>query len=49
MWIKYNPNPIANNVQDCAVRAVNATADPTVTPAPIVEVQNANLTIARIA
>lgn len=23
MWIKYNPNPIANNVQDCAVRAVS--------------------------
>lgn len=22
MWIKYNANPIANNVEDCAVRAV---------------------------
>lgn len=32
-----------------SVDAVSATADPTVTPAPIVEVQNANLTIARIA
>ena len=31
------------------VDAVPATADPTVTPAPIIEVQNANLTIARIA
>lgn len=31
------------------VDAVAATADPTVTPAPIIEVQNANLTIARIA
>lgn len=28
---------------------VPATADPTVTPAPVIEVQNANLTIARIA
>ena len=31
------------------VDAVAATADPTVTPAPIIEVQNANLTITRIA
>ena len=31
------------------VEAVPATTDPTVTPAPIVDVQNANLTIARIA
>ena len=32
-----------------AVESVPATADPTVTPAPIIEVQNANLTVARIA
>ena len=32
-----------------SVEAVPATTDPTVTPAPIIEVQNANLTIARIA
>lgn len=31
------------------VEAVPATTDPTVTPAPIIEVQNANLTVARIA
>ena len=31
------------------VEAVPATTDPTVTPAPVIEVQNANLTIARIA
>jgi hypothetical protein len=31
------------------VEVVPATTDPTVTPAPIVDVQNANLTIARIA
>ena len=31
------------------VEAVAATTDPTVTPAPIIDVQNANLTIARIA
>lgn len=31
------------------VEAVPATTDPTITPAPIIEVQNANLTIARIA
>ena len=31
------------------VDAVPATTDPTVTPAPVIEVQNANLTIARIA
>ena len=31
------------------VDAVPATANPTVTPAPVIEVQNANLTIARIA
>lgn len=31
------------------IDAVPATTDPTVTPAPIIEVQNANLTIARIA
>lgn len=32
-----------------SVDAVPATTDPTETPAPIIEVQNANLTIARIA
>lgn len=32
-----------------SVDAVPATADPTVTPAPVIEVQNANLTIARVA
>lgn len=32
-----------------AVESVPATTDPTVTPAPIIEVQNANLTITRIA
>lgn len=31
------------------VEAVPATTDPTVTPAPIIEVQNANLTISRVA
>lgn len=31
------------------VENVPATTDPTVTPAPVIEVQNANLTIARIA
>lgn len=31
------------------VEAVPATTDPTVTPAPTIEVQNANLTIARVA
>ena len=31
------------------VEVVPATTDPTVTPAPVVDVQNANLTIARIA
>lgn len=31
------------------VENVPATTDPTITPAPIIEVQNANLTIARIA
>lgn len=31
------------------VEAVPATTDPTVTPAPVIDVQNANLTIARIA
>lgn len=31
------------------VDAVPASADPTVTPAPVIDVQNANLTIARIA
>lgn len=31
------------------VDAVPASADPAVTPAPVIEVQNANLTIARIA
>lgn len=31
------------------VESVPATSDPTITPAPIIEVQNANLTIARIA
>lgn len=31
------------------VEAVPATTDATVTPAPVIEVQNANLTIARIA
>lgn len=32
-----------------SVEAVPATADPTVTPAPVIEVQNANLVINRIA
>lgn len=32
-----------------SVESVAATTDPTVTPAPIIEVQNANLTVARIA
>lgn len=32
-----------------AVESVPATADPTVTSAPVIEVQNANLTIARVA
>lgn len=32
-----------------SVDSVPATTDPTITPAPIIEVQNANLTIARIA
>lgn len=32
-----------------AVESVPATADPTVTPAPIIEVQNANLVVTRIA
>ena len=32
-----------------SVDAVPATTDPTVTPAPLIEVQNANLTITRIA
>ena len=32
-----------------SVDAVTATTDPTVTPAPVIEVQNANLTISRIA
>lgn len=32
-----------------SVDAVPATTDPTVTPAPLIEVQNANLTVSRIA
>lgn len=32
-----------------SVDAIPATADPAVTPAPIIDVQNANLTIARVA
>lgn len=32
-----------------SVDSVNATDDPTATPAPVINVQNANLTIARIA
>lgn len=32
-----------------SIDAVPATTDPTVTPAPIINVQNANLTVARIA
>lgn len=32
-----------------SVEAVPATSDPAVTPAPIIEVQNANLTISRVA
>lgn len=32
-----------------AVEAVPATTDPTVTPAPLVNVQNANLTISRVS
>lgn len=31
------------------VESVSATTDPTITPAPLIEVQNANLTISRIA
>lgn len=31
------------------VEAVPATTDPTITPAPLIEVQNANLTISRVA
>lgn len=27
MWIKYNPNPISNNVEDCSVRAVSVALD----------------------
>ncbi len=23
MWMEYNPNPVSNNVEDCAVRAVS--------------------------
>lgn len=32
-----------------AVESVSATDDPTVTPTPVINVQNANLTIARVA
>ena len=32
-----------------SVRSVSATADPTATPAPVINVQNANLVISRIA
>ena len=32
-----------------SIESVPATADPTVTPAPVIEMQNANLTISRIA
>ena len=32
-----------------SIDAVPASTDPTVTPAPVIEVQNANLTVARIA
>lgn len=32
-----------------SVDAVPATTDPTVTPAPVIDVQNANLTVSRIA
>ena len=32
-----------------SVRSVSATDDPTVTPAPVIELQNANLTINRVA
>lgn len=32
-----------------SVDAIPATADPTVTPAPVINVQNANLTVSRIA
>ena len=32
-----------------SVDSVPATTDPTVTPAPVIDVQNANLTVARIA
>lgn len=27
MWVKFNPNPISNNVEDCAVRAVSIALD----------------------
>ena len=32
-----------------SIRAVSGTTDPTATPAPVINVQNANLTISRIA
>lgn len=32
-----------------SVRAITASEDPTVTPAPVIELQNANLTISRVA
>ena len=33
----------------CSVRSVPASEDPTVTPAPVIQVQNANLVITRVA
>lgn len=27
MWIKYNANPVANRVEDCAIRAVAVALD----------------------
>ena len=41
MWSMYNPNPVG--------RSVPATTDATVDPAPVIEVQNANLVIDRVS
>lgn len=57
MWIEYNPNPTGRNVDDCAVRAVSKALntdwetadDPATEPTPLIEVQNSNLVINRIA
>ena len=50
--VTFNGNiglPEGADVVPIAVDAVPATTDPMVTPAPVIEVQNANLTITRIA